>query len=370
MQQSLRARVRAFCERFALTVPILNAPMAGVTTPQMAAAVSQAGGLGVLAADWSSPETIEQDVRKLRALTDRPFAVHVRVRDKTVAGCYVDTPEARQTARRVARALSELAHDCGLPQDYELESLPAFDAQLQTIMDLQVPVVSVGFGGLQERYAEALEQKGIAVIAAATSLREAKVQRAAGACAVVMQGMEAGGPRLNFEREASDTLVGLMSLIGPAARATGLPVIAAGGIMTGAQMAAALMAGASAVMLGTALLRTPESAAHPAHKAMLPMLGDTSTALSATLSGRLTRLVPNALIEAMQQAQLPNAGYPCQAMAMEPILRAARTCDRDDLIEMAAGQGAPLARSAPTHEIVSEIARQCRALLAGDDSVF
>lgn len=314
--QKIAERTARFTDLFGGTLPIMNAPMAGAATPEMAAAVSNAGGLGVLAGDWLSAAGLKNEITRVRELTDRPFAVNLRAKDKVGASRYFDTPEHQAAARRVAAALSDLAVDCGLPADYEQAQLPDFEEQLEVVIACNVPLVTVAFGGLREEYADALESKGVVVLGAATTLREAKVMRSAGVAGVIVQGVEAGGPRLNFERDDDASLVGLMSLIGPAARATQLPVVASGGIMTGAQMAAALTAGASAVMLGTALLRTPESAAHPAHKAILPYTDDSGTVLTRVVNGRLTRVVENGLIEAMRAAGLQDAAYPCQWLSL------------------------------------------------------
>ncbi|MGN1209817.1 MAG: NAD(P)H-dependent flavin oxidoreductase [Duodenibacillus sp.] len=347
---------------FGGTAPVLNAPMAGVTTPAMAAAVCQSGGLGVLAGDFLSPEELAREIAQVRRLTDRPFAVNLRVRDKQGKSQFFDGPEERKKAQAIQRALGDLAVDLGLPEHYAAFDLPDFDAQLSAVIECRVPVVCVAFGGLRETYADALKAAGIAVIGAATSLREAKVMRSAGVDALIVQGAEAGGPRLNFEKSDEASLVGLMSLIGPAARATGLPVVAAGGIMTGAQAAAALAAGAAGIMLGTALVRSDESAAHPAHKAQLPYVDDTGTVLTRVFSGRLTRVIENGLVQALREAGLQDAGYPNTWCAMAPILAVARAADRADLLELAAGQGAQLARTGAARTIIEHLWQQCQTL--------
>ena len=354
-------RTQKLLDLFGGTLAVLNAPMAGVTTPAMAAAACEAGGLGVLAGDLLSPEELRREIQELRRLTDRPFAVNLRARDKEGKSQFFDAPEHREKAQALQRALGDLALDLGLSEHYEAAELPDFEAQLAVLLECRVPVVCVSFGGLREAYADALKEAGVVVFGAATSLREAKVMRSAGVDALIMQGAEAGGPRLNFEKSDEASLVGRMSLIGPAARATGLPVIAAGGIMTGEQAAAALAAGAAGVMLGTALLRSDESAAHPAHKAQLAYVDDTGTVLTRVFSGRLTRVVENGFVEAMREAGLADAGYPNTWRAMAPILAAARAADRADLLELAAGQGAQLARTGSVRSIIESIGRQCRS---------
>ncbi len=361
--QELKARIAKLTALWGGTLPLMNSPMAGVTTCEMVAAVSNAGGLGVLAGDFLEPEALKAVVQYTRTLTDRPFAVNLRVRDKEGKSQFFDNDEERAKAQGVARALEDLAVDLGLPQDYAPAALPDFEAQLDCILDLNVGHVCVSFGGLREIYAEKLEKAGVVMIGAATTLREVKVMRSAGVHAVVVQGMEAGGPRLNFEAADDRSLVGLMNLIGPAARACGLPVVASGGIMTGRQLAASLVAGASGAMIGTALLKTPESAAHPAHKEALSFTGDNATVLTRLYDGRLARIVDNAFVGAIEDAGLELAAYPNQWKVMQPLANAARACDRDDLMPMYAGQGAELAQSAPTEAVIARLMRETEQAL-------
>lgn len=337
------------------TLPILNSPMPGVTTPEMVAAVSNAGGLGVIAGDFLTPEALAKEIAAVRKLTSAPFAVNLRARDKEGKSQYFDGPEDRERAQKVQTALGDLAQDLGLPQNYEPAQLPDFEAQLDCIIREGVRIVCVSFGGLREVYADKLKEAGVTAFGVATTLREVKVMRSAGVAAVIVQGAEAGGPRLNFEAPDDRSLVGLMNLIGPAARASGLPVIASGGIATGKQMAAAIMAGASGVMLGTALIRSNESAAHPAYKEALAFTPDNGTVLTRVYDGRLARVIDNGLLEAIDDSGLKLASYPNQWKVMAPLAQAAVVNDRDDLMPMYAGQGADLACAKSTKDILNDI---------------
>ena len=235
----MKRNIAAFKSLTGATLPVMNAPMAGVTTPEMVAAVSNAGGLGVLAADFLEAGEITSAVAAVRAQTDKPFAVNLRI--PSVA--------QRGDCAPLVASLEALRQELGCS---ETLPLPDFEDQFQAVLEADIPVVRVCFGGFREIYADKLKEKGVRVIGAATTLREAKVQRAAGVDAVLVQGSEAGGPRLSFESSEEDA-VGLMSLIGPASRATGLPVVASGGVATGRQMASCLVAGACAVEVGTYL---------------------------------------------------------------------------------------------------------------------
>ena len=341
-------RAAQFAAWAGVRYPILNAPMADIAGPELAAAVSEADGLGVLAADFYSADDIRRAVATVRRLTNKPFAVHVRA--ETLRP--LDTAEVN----RMNEALADLKTDLGA----ELTTpLPDFKAQFNALIELQVPFVYVSFGGLREEHVERLQAVGIRMIAAATCLREVKVMRSAEADAIVVQGAEGGGPRLNFEVPDEAAQVGLLSLVGPAFRVATVPVIASGGIATGAQAAAALVAGASAVELGTAFLRTTESRAHPALKAALPFLTDTAPGWEKTGSGRLTRARVSGLTQALAGADIEAAPYPEMWTVMRSVELAARRENRDDLMEMPCGQGAPLAREGSAADVVARLVKEC-----------
>ncbi len=353
MKNLFEQRASEFQALFGVPVPLMNAPMAAITTPAMVAEVAAAGGLGILAGDLLSADELQRDIRSVKALTDKPFAVNLRVPPKN--------PSDRG-ARAVHEALTDLMAQLNLPTEYAPRAMPDFDAQIEVLLAEEIPVVCTSFGGLREVYAEKLEARGVTMMGAATCLKEAKVLRSAGCQAIVVQGAEAGGPRLSFEIPDEQALIGLSSLIGPAARATRRLIVASGGIATGAQMAASMLAGASAAMVGTLLLRTPESAAHPMHKDILQYMSDNTLELTRVFSGRLTRVVSNGFVEAMKEAKLMPAQYPAHLRVMLPILQAAREQDRDDLLEFGAGQSACYAPFGSTRAILEKLASECRGM--------
>ena len=255
IENQVRERVARFLEVTSVSIPLMNAPMAEVSGPALTAAVCRAGGLGVLAGDELLPEALSNAIDEVRRLAgaDARFAVNLRV-----PPAKAPTPEGIDCQRRMLAALEDLAADLGLEPN-TIEELPDFDAQFDVLLEKHVPVVSVTFGGLREEYDERLKEAGTVWMGTATTLREAKVLRAAGADLVVVQGIEAGGPRLNFESSDDEAAVGMSVLTTHAARATRLPVIASGGIAEPQQVYGALAAGARAVMVGSALLRTVES---------------------------------------------------------------------------------------------------------------
>ena len=222
------------CTRFAkllgIEVPFLNAPMEGIATPELVAAVSEAGGLGVIPAAGLAPDEIRAFAARVKELTQKPFAVNLAVP--------VDAPaDAAERFERFGDAVSMLLEELELPagegasyaERYDLEGCtrPDFFEQFDAALEVRPAAVISSFGGFREPEEEKLAELGIVNIGTATTLREAKVLRAAGCGAVIVQGAEAAGPRLSFE-DPEDALVGLMSLVPAAVRATGLPVIAAG----------------------------------------------------------------------------------------------------------------------------------------------
>lgn len=343
-------KAEKFKKLFGVELPVLNAPMPSVGTAELTAAVSVAGGLGVLAGDFLEPAALSEQIRAVRKLTDAPFAVNLRVSGASRA----DSGEAP-----LREALVEFKKELGVAEETRFD-LPEFEKQLEAILDEKVPVVSVAFGGLREVYAERLEKAGVRMIGAATTLREVKVQRAAGVDAVIVQGTEAAGPRLNFESPET-AAVGLLSLIEPAARASKRPVIAAGGIMTGRQIAASLIAGAAAVQLGTAFIRSTESAALSDYRSAVEFANDADTVLTRVFSGRTARVGRTALLNALEAAELSLCGYPAQLSVLKPVVDAVRGKSQETAA-MPMGQGAPYAMNASSGAIVKKLAADCRAV--------
>lgn len=338
IQDQIRVRTARFLEIAKVRLPIMNAPMAEASGPLMVAAVCRAGGLGVLAGDELEPRELAQAIDEVRRLAggDARFVVNLRV-----PPAKAPSTEALELQKKMAYALEDLAAEVGAVPG-ALRPLPDFDAQFEVLLEKHVPGVSVTFGGLREEYDDRLKQAGIFWMGTASTLREAKVLRAAGADLVVVQGIEAGGPRLSFESSDNEAQLGMTVLTAHASRATQLPVIASGGIATPELVYAALCAGAGAVMVGSALLRTDESEVSQSFKDLLPLMSDVSMRLTRIFNGRLTRVYPTELVNALEESGLTAAPYPLQREVMRPILAAAAKLGRDDLACLPVGQGAML----------------------------
>lgn len=242
-------------QRLGIPLPIVQGPMTGSDTPPLAAAVSQAGGLGMLGCGMRSPEAMAQAAAAVRAATDRPFGMNLFVLD-------TPAPDAATVQAAMAR-LAPLYAEFGLTPEAPARWCEDFAAQLEALIAARPAVASFTFGILDGAQVERLHGAGCMVIGTATTLAEALAWQEVGADAVCASGMEAGGHRGTFLGDFDASLVGTMALIPQCVDALRIPVIAAGGIMDGRGIAAAQALGAQAVQMGTAFLACPESGITP-----------------------------------------------------------------------------------------------------------
>ncbi len=343
---------------FTLTpYPIIQAPMAGgATTPELVAAVSNAGGLGSLAGVLLSPDKLAEEIRRIRTRTGRPFNVNLFVL-KTVQA-------ASEDLRIAMERLEPIRAELGLSQ----ATVPSkfsedFAAQLEVLMEEKPPVVSFHFDIVSAQVVERLQEAGCKVIGTATNVAEAMAWEQAGADYVCAQGGEAGGHRGTFIGPFEQSMTGTMALVPQVADAVKVPVIAAGGIMDGRGIAAALLLGAKAVQMGTAFLTCPESGIHPLYKqALLQAQGD-STVVTRTFSGRHARGLHNAFIERMQPYEALVPPYPIQNALTGEIRQAAAKAGRLEFMSLWAGQAASLCRSLPAAELVETLMQETQTVL-------
>jgi nitronate monooxygenase len=338
------------CALLGVRVPILQAPMAGYATPALAAAVGNAGGLGALgSATLALPEVAAQ-VAAFRGQSNAGINLNFFCHPEPLA---TDTPE-------MLAALAPFHDAAGVPRPTALPAAPypAFGPDhLDWLLANPPAVASFHFGHPGEAAVARLRAAGIRVIATATSVAEARAHEAAGVDAVIAQGWEAGGHRGAKDPAPPDAGVGLMALLPQVVDAVRVPVIAAGGIMDGRGIAAALMLGASGVQMGTAFLRCPEAATSPRHRAALAQATDDETHLTHGFSGRPARARITDLGLALQH--VPMAPYPLP----RPITQAL-AADNPFLLH---GQGAPLARDLPAADLMAQLSEETRAALADAD---
>ncbi len=340
----------SFLERLGVELPILQAPMAGShDTPELAAAVSEAGGLGSVGCAYFSGERIDDTAASVRRKTKRPFALNLFVRD--------EAPEDAEAARRVAPVLDAFRTELGLSAPLGTpKPAPALAEQLAAVLRVRPRVFSFTFGVPTQAQIAEVRAAGILVVGTATSLEEAEALARLGVDAVCAQGGEAGGHRGTFLGRFEDALVGTMALTRQIVARVRVPVIAAGGIMDGAGIAAALALGASAVQLGTAFLLCPEAATQPAHRAALTSPAARTTVVTRAFSGRSARGIRNRFTDAFESVAA--APFPEQQSLTADLRAAAATAGRADLMQLWAGQGAPLIRSLPAGELVRTLAEE------------
>ena len=346
----MQQRVREFCERYGLSLPILQAPMAGACPPELAIAVAGAGGMGADGVVLDQPAQITDWVRRFRAASDGPLQLNIWIPDPVV-----------EDADRVA-AVRDFLGRFGAPGEPG-PAAPVFAEQCEAMLAAAPTVISSIMGLFEPDYVERLHERGIAWFACATTLDEALAAQEAGADAVVAQGMEAGGHRGTFDPGAAEhTDVGLFALLPRVADHLRVPVIAAGGIADGRGVAAALALGASAVQVGTALLRSPEAGIDRRWSAALDGLAPERTVTTRAYSGRLGRAAPTPYLLSWTEPGAPRpAPYPDQRRLVGQWRRGERPTL--DAVNFWAGQGAGLATEDPAGAIVARMWRDARRLL-------
>jgi nitronate monooxygenase len=340
-----------FMTSLGLTHPIVLGPMNNASSAELTAAVSNAGGLGSFAAALLAPEAIADSIARIRQLTTRPFNVNLFILDKP-------TPDASSLAGDMAR-LQPYRDALGLGQAPVPDKFcEDFERQLDALLSAAPPVVSFTFGILPAEVVARFQRAGCRVIGTATTVAEAQAWQAADADFICAQGSEAGGHRGTFLKDVEQSSIGSMALIPQVAAAVSVPVIAAGGIMNGQGIAAAMMLGAQAAQLGTAFLPCPESPIPDAWRDALLAASDDSTRLTRTFSGRYARGIVNDFMEQMRPYESAVPPYPIQNALTSPIRQAAVKAGRGQLMSLWAGQGVGLSRRLPAAQLVEVLARE------------
>lgn len=341
-----------FVARLGLDNPIMLAPMGGgPATPELVAAVSNAGGMGALAAAYLSPEQIAADGARIRALTDRPFYVNL------FAGAYDQAAHGDSAA--MLALLAVIHHELALPPPLLPELTPdPFPAQLDAVLALRPALFTFIFGIPSPAALARLRQAGIAIAGTATTVEEAQLLQAAGVDAIVAQGAEAGAHRGTFARSFEQSMIPVRELVPAIVRSVSLPVIACGGLMDGHDVAALLTLGAEATALGTAFLACLESGAAPSYKqAILAARGD-PTVITRAFSGRPARGIANGFIARVDaDAILP---YPLQNALTREMRGAAGKQGRAEYLSLWAGTGVARARALPASELMRQLLAELR----------
>ncbi|WP_328386888.1 nitronate monooxygenase [Streptomyces sp. NBC_00400] len=340
--------------------PIVQAPMAGGGSgPELAAAVCGAGGLGFLAAGYKTADGMYQEIKQLRSLTDRPFGVNLFMPQPSLADGSVVEVYREQLAGEAAWYETELGDTDGPIDD-------GYEAKLAILRDDPVPVVSFTFGCPSRAVLDSFAAVGTYTVVTVTTAAEAQAAQWSGADAVCVQGVEAGGHqgthRDDPHADGTGSGLGLLALLGQVREAVQIPVIAAGGLMRGAQIASVLAAGASMAQLGTAFLATPESGANPLHKQALTNPLFTHTELTRAFSGRPARGLVNRFLR--EHGPYAPAAYPAVHYLTSTVRKAAAKAGDAQGMNLWAGQGHRLARELPAGRLVDVLAVELDAARA------
>lgn len=335
-----------------INVPIIQAPMAGgATTPELVAAVCNAGGLGSFGAGYMSPDALSAAIDKVRTLTDKNFQVNLFVPESHDASLV----SQQKMAAHINQVASSLAIDT---QPVEPPYLPDFYQQVGVLLEKKVPIVSFTFGIPDKKIIARFKSNNVILIGTATSLAETLAVQESGIDAISLQSKEAGGHRGTFIGDVFEGLTDSKTLIAQVSAKIQLPVIAAGGIMNGQHIKEALQQGAQAAQLGTAFLSCTESGINDTYKqALLNQTSDT-TVLTKAFSGKFARSICNQFIDQMIEYEDDILEYPIQNALTGVMRQAAAKQHNPEFMSLYAGQRVYLSRAMTATELMAQLIRE------------
>ena len=352
--------MRAFTSRLGIEHPIIQGPFGGgLSSVQLAAAVSNAGGLGSFGAHHLSPVQIREVIRDLQTATSKPFNINLWVSRHDSGAEAMTATHHEQGVRQFAPVYERLGV---APPALEPPDDFSFEQQAEVVLDLRPAVFSFVFGIPDTDILRECARRGIVTAGAATTLKEAAALDEAGVDMIVATGSDAGGHRPSFLRPAEDSLTGTFSLLPQIRKATRRPVIAAGGIAEASGMRAAFHLGADAVQIGTAFLACEESNCPPPHREALFTPAAARTRLSRRFTGRLARFMSSPLLEELENSTHPALPFPLQAAFNHPLKTEGVLRGDAEMLPLYAGQAAPLIR----HRRVEDLMRELIAALPSD----
>ena len=331
--------------------PIIQAPMAGYTTPELISAVSNEGCLGSLGAGYMSPEAIDQSISEIKKLTSSPYAVNLFIPGQ-VRGGREDIKQMQSIIEKIPITPS-IIESSNISPPYT----PSFDEQMEVVIAHKVPVFSFTFGLLESGYIKKLKANGTFIIGTATSISEAIALSETHVDAICVQGYEAGGHRGSFLNNHSSNMIGNLALIPQVVDRIKLPVIAAGGIMDSRGVKAVLTLGASAAQIGTGFLLCEEAGINSTYLKVLLAQDEDNTVITKCFSGKEARVVRNLFIDYMQPDEDKLLPYPIQNAITDPMRKRAKEEGNEQLLSLWAGQGTPIAHKTPL--TVKEFISRC-----------
>jgi len=342
-----------------LASPVIQAPMAGGPSSQeLVAACSAAGVLGSFGFAYTQPAEMKKQSAFVRAKTGQPFGINLSASARPGP---IDAGAQRGALDAVAGYYQEL----GLPPPEPVSApyAPDLDAQLDAVEDIAPRVFTVHLGDLSPQNIKRLKARNVLIGGSATCVAEAQRLESLGFDFVIAQGGEAGGHRGSYLRDPYLSLTGTLALVRLIVRAVKLPVVAAGGIMDGAGIAAALALGAQLAQLGTAFVPCPESGASQIHKDILLSGQEDDTALTEKFSGKPARGVINRFMEEMAARGAPQLAFPAQNAVTGKMRQASAKAAKGDFVALWAGQAAPLARALPAAELIKILNEEAAAAI-------
>lgn len=337
------------CELLGIDTPILLGAFGGLSSVELTAAVSEAGGLGAYGFYGYDGDQLRATLAQLRAATDRPLAANIWLPTG-------DEVEPSVQHRIYAQALEPFYEAVGAEVPRKPERyLPSLDEQLEAIWEAGPAVLSVVYGVPSKQIVAQAHELGIRVLGTATTVAEAVALAEGGVDAVIASGSEAAGHRVSFLGRPEESLVGTFALVPQVVDAVDVPVIAAGGVSDRRGVAAAFALGASGVQVGTAFLVADESAANAPHREAVRATGADQTVLTTAMSGRLSRGVRNRTVRAIEAGGMI-APFPAQNWLTGRFRGPAGAQGLGELQSLWVGQGALLARPGTAAEIFAELA--------------
>jgi nitronate monooxygenase len=354
------AQIRTpLCELFGIRVPVIQAPMAGgPSSADLVVAVSEAGALGSFGFAVTQPREMKDQVAAVRAKTQRPFCINLLASPQPAP---IDL--VHQTA--ALAALGPWYADMGLPAPEAAKApyAPELEGQLAAVAEAKPAVFTVHLGEVEQEWIRRFKRSGIRVGASATCVAEAEHAEALGCDFVIAQGGEAGGHRGSYMRDAYEALTGTLALTRLVVRAVKIPVVAAGGIMDGAGIAAALSLGAQGVQMGTAFIPCPESGAPEFHKRAILEAKEDATRVTEKFSGKPARGIANRFLREAEAKHFPQIAYPAQYLLSAKLRQASAKAGNPDFYPLWSGQAAPLSRALPAAELVAQLEQETIAAL-------
>jgi len=350
-------------EILGIAYPILQGPFGGnLSTVELVATVSNAGGLGGYGAYTLSADEIVAVDKQIRAATNKPYNINLWVSDTDAPETGIDDALFEQTKQLFKPYFDELS--IPLP-DKPAPFKTRFENQVEALLHLRPPVFSFMFGAPSVNILEQCRKLGIVTVGAATTLDEAIFLEATGVDMIIASGFEAGGHRPSFLASAESSTTGTFVLLQQIKDKVKTPVIAAGGIANGRGVAAALALGADAVQIGTAFLACQESNALPIHREMLFSDAAKYTTLSRAFTGRLGRGLTSRIAKDLQGKEKQFLPFPLQTQFMSHLRKAAIEQQKWDMILFWGGQIAPILKHTKAKELMQAILEETDAYFNG-----